>query len=166
LRYLRVLRVAGLAFLLRLLHVLDGGTEGALQLGALFGDVPQHDELLFVEGDFLVDAALALGHAHEQPLGSDHGFPVAPLGAVLRLPVGFQLVPEPGVVRGVFAFEDGGARAQAVSESVEADGGFAFLSLRTCRVLSAPLVRFFLFVRNYRHVYSPFGAWDKCPYSI
>jgi hypothetical protein len=31
-------------------------------------------------------------------LGGDHGFQVAAFGAVLGLPVGFQFVPEPGVV--------------------------------------------------------------------
>jgi hypothetical protein len=36
---LRGLRLTGLALLLRLLHIRDGGAEGALQLRALFVDI-------------------------------------------------------------------------------------------------------------------------------
>src|ERR1017187_8130871 len=161
LRRLRGLRLPGVllaALLLRLLQVLDGGAEGALQLRALFGNVPQHDELLFAEFDELVDPPLALGSPGEQPLGGDHGFQVASLGAVLGLPVGIQLVPELGVVRGVFAFQDGGAGAQAVGEGVEADGGFAFRGFRTRGMLGILPVGFVVSVRNY-HVTSPFWAW-------
>src|ERR1035438_6029958 len=107
-------RLEGLAFLLRLLHVRDGGAEGALQLGAVFGNVTQHFKAFFAECDRQVDPLLALGNAAEQPLGGDHGFQVAAFGAGLRLPVGVQFVPELGVVRGVFVGEDEGAGAQAV----------------------------------------------------
>ena len=99
LRRLRgLLRLPGLTLLLRLLHVLYGGAEGALQLRALFRNIAQHDELFFAEFDELVDLPLAIGNPREQPLGGDHGFQVAAFGAVLGLPVGFQFVPEPGVV--------------------------------------------------------------------
>ena len=95
---LRGLRLRpGFTLLLRLLHVLDGGAEGPLQLRALLGDIGQHDELFFTESDELVDLLLALGDAREQPLGGHHGFQVTPFGAGLRLPFGFQFVPELGV---------------------------------------------------------------------
>src|ERR1039458_5431368 len=123
------------ALLLRLLHVLDGGAEGGLQLRALFGSVRQHDELLLAEFDEQVDLLLTRGNPREEPLRGDHGFQVGPFGAVLRLPVGFQLVPELGVVRGVFVGEDGGAGAQAVGEGVEADGVLALGGFRTSRML-------------------------------
>src|ERR1039457_724212 len=98
LRRLRgLLRLPGLTLLLRLLHVLYGGAEGALQLRALFRNIAQHDELFFAEFDELVDLPLAIGNPREQPLGGDHGFQVAAFGAVLGLAVGIQLVIEPGV---------------------------------------------------------------------
>ena len=62
------------ALLLRLLHVLDGGAEGALQLRALFRNVPQHDELFFAEFDKQVDLLLTRGNPREEPLRGDHGF--------------------------------------------------------------------------------------------
>jgi hypothetical protein len=68
-------------------------------------------------------------------LRGDHGFQVAPFGTGLRLPVGFQFVPELGVFCGVFVGEDRGAGAQAVGECVEADGRFPFRGVRTGRVL-------------------------------
>ena len=120
---------------MRLLHVRDGGAERALELRALFRYVRQHFELLLAEVDVQVDLLFALGDPLEQPLGGDHGFQIAAFGAGLRLPVGFQFVPELGVVRGVFVGEDGGAGAQAVGEGVEADGRFAFWSFRTSGML-------------------------------
>ena len=144
------------ALLLRLLHVLDSGAEGALQLRTLFGNIAQHFELLFAEFDKQVDLLLARGNAREQPLGGDHGFQVGPFGAVLGLPVGIQLVPEPGVVRGVFVGEDGGAGAQAVGEGVEADGVLALICFWTGRLLSILPVGLVLLLRNYRHVNDPF----------
>ena len=143
---LRGLRLAGLAFLLRLLHVRDGGAEGALQLRALFRNVRQHLELLFAEGDVQVDLLFALGHALEQPLGGDHGLEVAAFDAGFGLPVGFQLVPELGVVRGVFVGEHGGAGAQAVGEGIEADGRLPSRSCRTGRMLGIVPVGFLLLV--------------------
>src|ERR1022692_1584602 len=116
------------ALLLRLLHVLYCGAEGALELRALFRNIAQHDELFFAEFDELVDLPLAIGNPREQPLGGDHGFQVAAFGAVLGLPVGFRFVPEPGVVV---------ARvSQTVGEGVEADGRFALGGLGTCGMLS------------------------------
>jgi hypothetical protein len=147
LRGLRGLRLPGVslaALVLRLLHVFDGGAEGALQLRALFGNIAQHDELFFAEFDELVDLLLALGNPREQPLGRDHGFQIAAFGAALGLPVGFQFVPELGVVRAVFVGENGAAGPQAVSEGVEADGGFAFGSFRTCGILRILPVGFLL----------------------
>jgi hypothetical protein len=146
----RLLALGGLlaALLLRLLHVLDGGAEGALQLRALFRNVAQHGELFLAEFDVEVDLLLARGNPREQPLGGDHGFQVTPFGAVLRLPVGFHLVPEPGVVRGVFVGDDGGAGAQAVSEGVEADGGFALWGFRTGRMLRVLTVGLVLLLRK------------------
>jgi hypothetical protein len=88
---------------------------------------------LLAEFDEQVDLLLTRGNPREEPLRGDHGFQVGPFGAVLRLPVGFQLVPELGVVRGVFVGEDGGAGAQAVGEGVEADGVLALGCFRTSR---------------------------------
>src|ERR1700691_2427273 len=139
----------GLALLLELLHVRDGGAEGTLQLRALLGDVGQHDELFFAEFDERVDRPLTLGDAREQPLGGDHGFQVAPFGAGLRLPFGFHLVPELVVVRGVFAGKDGAAAPQAVSEGVEADGFLAFRGFRTGGMLGILAVSFLLLSRVY-----------------
>src|ERR1022692_4020622 len=112
------------ALLLRLLHVLYCGAEGALELRALFRNIAQHDELFFAEFDELVDLPLAIGNPREQPLGGDHGFQVAAFGAVLGLPVR----PRAGSSRG--------AGAQTVGEGVEADGRFTLGGLGTCGMLS------------------------------
>jgi hypothetical protein len=70
------LGLAGFPLHPRLLHVRDGGAEGALQLGALLVNIRQGFEPFLDVCDALVDALRAVGEALEQPLGSDIGFQV------------------------------------------------------------------------------------------
>src|ERR1017187_9554083 len=60
-----------------------------------------------------------------------------PLGAVLGLPLGFEIGPELLVFLGVFVGEDEVTGTQAVSEGVEAHGGLGLGSVGTGRVLCA-----------------------------
>src|ERR1017187_6081377 len=81
-----------------------------------------------------------------------------PLGAVLGLPLGFEIGPELLVFLGVFVGEDEVTGAQAVSEGVEAHGGLGLGSVGTGRVLCVLPVGFLLFIGNY-HVDFPLLGW-------
>jgi len=76
------------------LESVHGIREGTLEARALHRDAIEQGQL-FVEWHFvLVDFPLADGHARDQPLAGGHLFELYPFRAALRLPLGYELVPE------------------------------------------------------------------------
>ena len=83
-------------------------------------------------------------------------FQMQPFGAVLRLPLGFEVGPQLPIVLRVFVEDEDATGAQAVFEGVEANGGLSLGCVRTGGLLGILPVGFLLFVRN-DHTESPFG---------
>jgi len=144
----------GPALLLRGFQILHGGAEGTLQLRALFDHEGELARIFFIEFNIqiflnvqlFVDSSFAAGDTGEQPLRSGRSFEIQPFGRGFRMPLVHELAPEVVVLLGFFVAEDEGARAQAVSEGVEAYGGLALRSFWTRRLLGVFAVCLVLFV--------------------
>jgi hypothetical protein len=92
-----------------------------------------------------VDAPLTRGIAREQPLRDSHLFQIMPLAGSLRLPLGFQTVPELLIVFPAVGAQHEAAGAQAPGEGVEANGLLPFRSFRAAGVLGILPIGLLLF---------------------
>ena len=145
---LRLALGLGFALLLQLLQFPHPTGEGALQAGALRGDAVQQLKLCAEMQAGLPYTGFACGCARKQSLGHGHLFQVIPFGVSLRLPFGFEIVPELLIVGGVLVVEHEAACAQTPGEGVETHGGLAFRTRRTGGMLGILPVSLVLLVGN------------------
>jgi hypothetical protein len=104
---------------LQALQVAHGPAEGALEAGALYRKPVKQSHLPFSLNVLPEDAALADLEAGQLPLRHGHLFDEELLGAVVGLPVGFEIGAERVEFLNVFAGEQEAASPQALAENVE-----------------------------------------------
>jgi hypothetical protein len=126
----------------------------------LRGNFSQQGKLLCELDVGLVDSALTRGYAGEQPLGRGYLFQVEPFGAVLRLPIGYEIGPELLVFLRVFLADEDATSTQPGGEGIEAYSGLALGSFRTGGLLRVLPVGFVLFIANY-HMGFASGVWGS-----
>ena len=98
---------------------------GSLHAGLGLPEPVEEGELGFGASGFAIYVCLAHFHASQFPLGDGHLLEVQQFGSGGGLPLGLEFVAKPEEFLTVFAGEDDGAGAQAMTEGVQADNCFS-----------------------------------------
>jgi hypothetical protein len=96
---------------------------GALQPALRLPETVEETEVL---GGWLSKEGYFAGfHARQFPLGDGHSLEIEAFGPGLWLPFGFQIAVKLMQILGVFARQDDGAGAKAMTQGVQADDGLS-----------------------------------------